>query len=84
MDIKNNDDDDGGDGDDDEKISNYVKDSSIATIFRPGQAPRKQLVWAPGQGVTATTSSWVGPFGPHQPHGPPWLRGMRGPCFAPG
>ena len=52
--------------------------SGVATIFGP---PRQQLVWAPGQGVTATTSSWralAGPGGPLQPRGPPRSRGACG------
>ena len=55
--------------------------SSVATIFGP--PPRKQLVWAPGQGVTATTSSRRAPGGPLQPRGPPpRSRGLRGPRYA--
>ena len=53
--------------------------SSVASIFGP---PRKQLVWAPGQGVTATTSSWRAPGGPLQPRGPPRGRGACGACGA--
>ena len=53
-------------------------------IFGP---TRKRLVWAPGEGVTANTSSWrapsapwappavAGPAGPSLRH---WLKGMRG------
>ena len=52
--------------------------SSVAMIFGP---TRKQLVWAPGQGVTATTSWWA-PGGPLQPRGPPRSRGLRGPRYA--
>ena len=54
--------------------------SSVATIFGP---PRKQLVWAPGQGVTATTSSWRAPGGPLQPRGPPRGRGACGALATP-
>ena len=49
--------------------------SSVATIFAP--PPRKQFVWAPGQGVTATTSSWRAPSTPRAPRG-------CGACGAPG
>ena len=38
--------------------------SGVATIFGP---PRQQLVWAPDQGVTATTSSWQAPSAPRAP-----------------
>ena len=48
--------------------------------FRP--PPRKQLVWAPGQEVTATTSSCRAPGGPLQPRGPPRGRGACGACGA--
>ena len=47
------------------------------------RAPRQQLVWAPGQGFTATSSSWralAGPFSPPPP--PPRSRGLRGPRYA--
>ena len=38
--------------------------SGVAMIFEP---PRKQLVRAPGQGFTATTSSWRAPSTPRAP-----------------
>ena len=61
--------------------SNYIfSSSSVATIFGP---TRKQLVWAPGQGVTATTSSWRAPCGPLQPRGPPRDRGACGALATP-
>ena len=57
--------------------------SGVATIFGP---PRKQLVWAPGQGVMATASSWWAPGGPLRapsaPRAPPRSRGLRGPRYA--
>ena len=40
------------------------------------RTPRKQLVWAPGQGFTATTSSWRDPS---TPRAPLRSRGLRGP-----
>ena len=52
--------------------------SSVATIFGP---TRKQLVWAPGQGVTATTSSWRAPCEPLQPRGPSAVAGPAGPSL---
>ena len=68
------------------KCNTYSKVSSVAKIFAP-PPPCKQLVWAPGQGVTATTSSWrapggplAGPFSPAAP--PPRSRGLRGPRYA--
>ena len=48
------------------------------------RAPRKQLVWAPGQGVTATTSSWRAPVSPFSPAAPRRSRGLRGPRYATG
>ena len=39
------------------------------------RAPRQQLVWAPGQRVTATTSSWRAPSAPRAPR-------SRGACGA--
>ena len=54
--------------------------SSVATIFGP---PRKQLVWASGQGVTETTSSGRAPGGPLQPRGPPRGRGACGALATP-
>ena len=50
----------------------HLSDSGVATIFGP---PCKQLVWAPGQMVTATTSSWQAPSAPRAPRG-------RGACGA--
>ena len=46
------------------------------------RAPRQQLVWDPGQGVTATSSSWRALAGPFSPTGPPRSRGLRGPRYA--
>ena len=54
--------------------------SSVATIFG---APRKQLVWVHGQGVTTTTSSRRAPGGPLQPRGPPRGRGVCGALATP-
>ena len=45
------------------------------------RAPRKLLVWASGQEVTATTSFWRAP-GPFSLAGPPRSRGLRGPRYA--
>ena len=59
-----------------------ISRSSVATIFGP---PRKQIVWAHGQGVTATTSSWQAPggplAGPFSPAGPPAVAGPAGPSL---
>ena len=52
--------------------------SGVATIFGP---PRQQLVWAPGQGVKATTSSWRALAGPFNPAGPPAVAGPAGPSL---
>ena len=57
-----------------------VPASGVATIFGP---PCKQLVWAPGQMVTATTSSWRAPGGPLQPRWPPRGRGACGALATP-
>ena len=56
------------------------RSSGVAMIFGP---PRKQLVWAPGEGFTATTSSWRAPGGPLQPRGPPRGRGACGALATP-
>ena len=52
--------------------------SGVAMIFGP---PCKQLVWAPGRGFKATTSSWRAPGGPLPPRGPPAVAGPAGPSL---
>ena len=52
--------------------------SGVATIPPP---PRKLLVWASGQEVTATTSFWPAPGGPLQPRPPPAVAGPAGPSL---
>ena len=49
-----------------ECLSTHQPTSDVATIFG---TPRQQLVWAPGQGVRATTSSWRAPSAPRAPRG---------------
>ena len=46
--------------------------SSVATSFG---STRKQIVWAPGQGVIMLNFSWRAPSGPLQHRGPPCGRG---------
>ena len=47
------------------------------------RAPRQQLVWAPGQGVTATTSSWQALEGLLSPAPSPRGRGACGALATP-